>query len=152
MWAAAGCVLAVGVGATLWTWQPWVDRSPFTAYDVSVAPGEYAQPGSTPGSCVPHASEEEIILFDENGKKLAQARQPREGELLSEEFGDFAGDCMITTRIDSVPGGEGTYVHQWGGGTKTKMSEDDLRRSAEEQRERFKTLKKTESSAPDLDS
>lgn len=59
---------------------------------------------------------------------------------------------MIITRVDNVPGGEDVYVRQWGGGTKTAISKDDPRRSAEEQREQFKRLKKTESSAPDLDS
>ncbi|SHN07354.1 hypothetical protein [Streptomyces yunnanensis] len=151
-WAAGSSVLAAAAGVTVWVWQPWVDRSPFTAYEVSVAPGEHASPGSKPGSCVPHASEEEIALFDGGGQKIAQARQSREGELLSSEFGEFAGECLVVTRIDNVPGGEDTYVYQWGGGTKRRMTEEELRRPVAEQRESFKTLKKTEAAPPDLDS
>lgn len=97
---------------------------------------------------MPHTSGEEIALFDEDDEKLAQARQPREGELLPAEFGDFAGDFVIVTPIEDVPGGEGTgegtYVWQWGGGTQTRVSEEELRRSVEEQREIFKTPKSTE--------
>ncbi|MGD3109446.1 hypothetical protein [Streptomyces sp. YGL11-2] len=144
--------MTAGFFATLWAWQPWVDRSPFTAYEVSVAPGKYASPGSKPGSCVPHASEEESALFDGGGKKIAQTRQSREGELLSSEFGEFAGDCMVVMRIDNVPGGEGTYVYQWGGGTKRRMAEEELRRPVAEQREGVKKLKKTRAEPPDLGS
>lgn len=139
----AFAAVAVAVSATLWAWRPWVDRSPFTAYDVGVANGEYTVPGSAPGSCVrTAASEEKIVIFDEDGKKLAEARQAKEGKLLGREFGDFAGDCMFTTRIDAIPGGKGTYLQEWGGGTRHEMSEEELRLPPETRRERFKTMKK----------
>jgi hypothetical protein len=152
MWPAVSCAVVASAGVSLWAWQPWVDRAPFTAYDVSISPDDSAQPGSTPGSCVPHAAEQDIVLFNEDGKKLAQARQSREGEPLTAEFGDFAGDCLVTTSIGNVPGGEGTYVYQWGGGTKTKLSEDDLRRPPQEQRESLKIVKKRDVPSPDLGS
>ncbi|MFE3182809.1 hypothetical protein ACFXKR_18340 [Streptomyces violascens] len=148
--AAAGAFMVVA-GTGLWLWQPWVDRTPFTAYLASPAPGEYAKPGSTPGSCVPHASDEEITVFDGDGKKLARSRQPHEGTVLSSEFGDFAGDCLVVTRLDHVRGGEGTYFVQWGGGNKVKISEKDLRRPADEQANGFKTLKKNDLAPPALD-
>ncbi|MFD7341786.1 hypothetical protein ACFV98_38325 [Streptomyces violascens] len=100
---------------------------------------------------MPHASDEEIIVFDGDGKKLARSRQPHEGTVLSSEFGDFAGDCLVVTRLGHVRGGEGTYFVQWGGGNKVKISEKDLRRPADEQADGFKTLKKTDLAPPALD-
>ncbi|MEU7576776.1 hypothetical protein AB0B50_04135 [Streptomyces sp. NPDC041068] len=141
--ALTGVLVAAALGAVVWWWAPWVDRDPFTAYDVSVALGKYTESGSTAGSCIRTASsEEETVIYDEDGHKLAVGRDPKEGQRLGPEFGDFAGDCMFITRVDGVPGGEGTYVRQWGGGTKTELGEDELRMSVEEQRERFKTMKK----------
>ncbi|MGW6021218.1 hypothetical protein [Streptomyces sp. NPDC055099] len=75
-------------------------------------------------------------------KRFASARAPKEGKRIGPEFNDFAGDCMFVTRIDNVPGGEGTYVTEWRGGTKTKASEEKLRLAPEKQRERFETMKK----------
>lgn len=148
--AAAGAFMVVA-GAALWLWQPWVDRTPFTAYLAFPAPGEYAKPGSTPRSCVPHAPDEETIVFDGDGEKLAWSRQPHEKTVLSSEFGDFAGDCLVVTRLDHVRGGDRTYFVQWGGGSKVKISEEDLRRPADEQADGFKTLKKKDLSPPALD-
>ncbi|WKV74168.1 hypothetical protein AW27_023280 [Streptomyces sp. PCS3-D2] len=138
---AGAVTVAVGIGLALW--QPWVDRTPFTAYEVAVQDAEYTTPGSTPGTCVrTSASEEERVIFDEDGTRLASARDPREGEVLGPEFGEFAGACLFVSRIDGVPGGRGTYVTQWAGGTKSTMSEEDLRESPEDQRERVKTWKR----------
>ncbi|WP_189957739.1 hypothetical protein [Streptomyces alanosinicus] len=82
------------------------------------------------------------MIYAEDGKWLASGRAPREGTRLGPEFNDFAGDCMFITRIDNVPGGEGTYFTEWGGGKKTKISEEELRLAPEMKRERFKTKKK----------
>ncbi|MGP3685734.1 hypothetical protein ACTVZO_13635 [Streptomyces sp. IBSNAI002] len=138
---AGAATVAVGIGIALW--QPWLDRAPFTVYKVAVQDGEYTRPGSSPGTCVrTSASEEERVILDEDGTRLASARDPREGELLGAEFGEFAGACLFVARIDGVPGGRGTYLMQWGGGTKHEMSEEDLRESLESQREQVKTWKR----------
>ncbi|WP_254387874.1 hypothetical protein [Streptomyces sp. TBY4] len=144
-WLAAGAVVVLVVGGGLWLWQPWLDRTPFTAYTAALQEADYAVPGSAPGSCVrTAAAEEERVIFDENGKRLAAGRDPREGRVLGPEFGEFAGDCLFVSRVDNVPGGKGTYVTQWGGGTKQKVSEEDMRESAEAQMERFKTKRKSD--------
>ena len=145
MWAAAGGVAAVAASVALWVWAPWVDRSPFTAYTVGVQDEEYTVPGSTPDSCVrTAASEEETVIYDEDGKRLASGRAEREGERLGPEFGEWTGDCMIVTRIDDIPGGKGTYVTEWGGGSRNEISEEELRLALEQSREQFKTLDKAE--------
>ncbi|MFZ3493039.1 hypothetical protein ACODT5_07375 [Streptomyces sp. 5.8] len=148
-WLAAGAVVVLVVGGALWLWQPWVDRTPFTAYTAALQEAEYTVPGSSPDSCVrTAASEEERVIFDEDGKQLAAGRDPREGQVLGPEFGEFAGDCLFISRIDNVPGGKGTYVTQWGGGTKQKVSEEDMRESAQAQTERFKTKQKSDFKTP----
>ncbi|MEV8311743.1 hypothetical protein AB0P36_31545 [Streptomyces flavidovirens] len=104
MWAAVAGIVAVAAGVTLWVWAPWVDRSPFTAYTVGVQDEEHTVPGSTPNSCVrTAASGEETVIYDEDGKRLASGRAEREGERLGPEFGEWAGDCLIVTRIDDIP-------------------------------------------------
>ncbi|WP_097911786.1 hypothetical protein [Streptomyces sp. b84] len=141
--AGAATVLAVGIGMALW--QPWLDRSPFTAYRVGLQEAQYTVPGSSPGTCVrTAASEEERVIYAEDGERLAAGRDPREGEVLGPEFGEFAGDCLFISHIDNVPGGKGTYLVQWGGGTRHAISEEDLRESAERQKERFKTHRKSD--------
>ncbi|WP_143675230.1 hypothetical protein [Streptomyces sp. JV178] len=145
VWAVAGAVLLAAAGVGLWSWAPWVDRTPFTAYTVGVQDAQYTVPGSNPGTCVrTAASEEETVVFDEDGRKLAAGRAEEEGEVLGPEFGDFAGDCLIITRIDGVPGGLGTYLTSWGGGDRSEITEDELRLPATTQRDRFKTMKKSE--------
>ncbi|MER6349600.1 hypothetical protein ACWC10_17850 [Streptomyces sp. NPDC001595] len=145
VWAAVGAAVTVAAGVTLWVWAPWVDRSPFTAYTVGVQDEEHTGPGSTPDSCIrTAASEEETVIYDEDGKRLASGRAEREGERLGPEFGEWAGDCLIVTRIDGVPGGFGTYLTEWGGGSRNEISEEELRLSSDQQRERFKTMDKPE--------
>ncbi|MGW4596658.1 hypothetical protein ACWEOA_15335 [Streptomyces sp. NPDC004457] len=144
MRATIGGLIVITAAVTLWLWAPWVDRSPFTAYLVGVQDEEYTVPGSTPDTCVrTAASQEETVIYDEDGKRLAAGREQREGERLGPEFGDWAGDCMFVTRIDGIPGGLGTYLTEWGGGDRNKVSEEELRLPLETHRERFKTLKKS---------
>ncbi|WP_351235365.1 hypothetical protein [Streptomyces sp. NPDC002133] len=77
----AGAVVAVAAGAGLWFWAPWVHRSPFTAYTVGVQDEDYTVPGSAPGTCVrTSASEEETVLYDEDGNRPAAGHAPKEGE------------------------------------------------------------------------
>ncbi|MFH8635486.1 hypothetical protein [Streptomyces goshikiensis] len=140
---AGTATIAVGIG--LAAWQPWLDRDPFTMYEVGIQEAQYTVPGSSPGTCVrTEASEEERVIYDEDGERLASGRDPKEGEVLGPEFGEFAGDCLFISHIDNVPGGKGTYLVQWGGGTRSKYSEEDMREPAEPQKERFKTKRKSD--------
>ncbi|MEU1015332.1 hypothetical protein [Streptomyces sp. NPDC005898] len=150
---SGGILAAAAIGAVVWVWAPWVDRSPFTGYSVGTADGENTIPGSTADTCVrKSASEEETVIYDEDGHKLAAGRAPREGERLGPEFGDFAGDCLFVTRIDNIPGGKGSYFSAWGGGSKSEVAEEWLRESPEDQREGLKTAKKLDSEdAEELD-
>ncbi|MFD3511911.1 hypothetical protein [Streptomyces sp. NPDC058657] len=142
---AAGAAVAV-LGAALAIWRPWVDGAPFTSYRVSLQDATHTTPGSSPGSCVrTSGSEAETVIYDTDGKRLAAGRAEKEGTLLGAEYGNFADHCMIVTRIDNVPGGLGTYISEWGGGTRTEMKESDLRRPVEDQQEHFKTSKKPKS-------
>ncbi|PCG85453.1 hypothetical protein CIB93_13945 [Streptomyces sp. WZ.A104] len=144
-WTAAGAVALAAVGAALWAWEPWKDRTPFTAYRVGVQVEEHTKPGSQPGTCErTAASGEETVIYSKDGTRLAAGRAPVEGERLGPEFGDFAGACLFVTRIDGIPGGEGTYVTDWGGGSRSEIGEEDLRESAAAQRERFKAAKKSD--------
>ncbi|MFH9138681.1 hypothetical protein [Streptomyces sp. NPDC017524] len=144
---AGAATVAVGIGMAVW--QPWLDRSPFTAYQVGLQEARYTVPGSSPGTCVrTAASEEERVIYDEDGERLAAGRDPREGEVLGPEFGEFAGDCLFISRIANVPGGKGTYLVQWGGGTRQRVSEEDMRESPERQAERFKTHRKSDFEDP----
>ncbi|MEU5683618.1 hypothetical protein [Streptomyces venezuelae] len=115
-----------------------------------MADGEHTQPGATADTCVrTAASEEETVIYDEDGNKLTAGRAPKEGERLGPEFEDFAGDCLFITRIDNIPGGEGTYLSAWGGGDKSEVAEEQLRKSPHEQREFFKTAKKKQFKEPE---
>lgn len=143
VWSMIGGATVAAAAVSLWVWAPWVDRSPFTAFVVGVGPGEFAVEGSTPGSCLrTAASEEETVIYDEDGKRLASGRAEREGERLGPEFGEYAGDCMIMTRIDNIPGGHGTYWSEWGGGDRNEVGEKQLRMTYDEHREWFKTAEK----------
>ncbi|MGW2585873.1 hypothetical protein ACWCYZ_31905 [Streptomyces virginiae] len=93
---AAGAVAVLAVGGGLWLWQPWVERTPFTAYTAALQEAEYTVPGSSPGSCVrTAASEEEHVIFGEDGKRLAAGRAPREGRVLGRVFNDLAWWIMV---------------------------------------------------------
>lgn len=92
------------------------------------------------GTCVrTAASEEERVIYDEDGKRLAAGRDPREGDELGPEFGEFAGGCLFISHINNVSGGKGNNLVQWGGGTRHAISEEGVRESAERQKERFRT-------------
>ncbi|MBL1081130.1 hypothetical protein JK359_03925 [Streptomyces actinomycinicus] len=139
------CVVTLGI--VVGVWQPWVDRTPFTAYEVGVVPGENADDGPTPGSCVPRMGPQKIVIYDEDGTKLAQAVEPRQGKWLSGDFKQFAGDCMIVTAVRDVPGGKGTYLRQWAGRSRDPFPEQDLRRSRQERIDAWKTMEKARDGA-----
>ncbi|MFF0741535.1 hypothetical protein ACFYVL_14160 [Streptomyces sp. NPDC004111] len=138
-------VAALGVivlASSLAVWEPWKDRSPFTVFDLGMQEAKYTFPGSAPNSCIRDgASEQETVLFSTDGERLAAGRAQREGILLGPEFGAWAGFCAITTRIDGVPGGYGTYLSEWGRGERREVEEEDLRRSLDERLEALKTSK-----------
>ncbi|WP_433547177.1 hypothetical protein ACQPZG_20390 [Streptomyces sp. CA-294286] len=135
-------VAVIAAGVALAVWDPFTGRDSFTAYAVGLQDGTHTKPGSTPGSCVrTAASEEETVIYDEDGKKLAAGRAEKEGKVLGPEFNDYAGFCMVVTRIDAVPGDLGTYLSEWGRGDRLKLEESDLRRSVEDQLNGFKQEK-----------
>ncbi|MGA5497684.1 hypothetical protein ACPCSP_25305 [Streptomyces cinereoruber] len=139
---AVGGAIAGVASAVLLIWAPWVDRTPFTAYKIGLSAPENSTPGSTPNSCVGTASSgSETVIYSEDGTRLAAGHAEMEGEVLGPEFGDWAGHCMILTRIENVPGGHGTYFVEWDGGTRYEDTEDHLRRSLEESRESWKKEK-----------
>ncbi|MFF4408502.1 hypothetical protein ACFY1P_29660 [Streptomyces sp. NPDC001407] len=150
LWGAAAAACAAGASAVL-LWEPWVDRTPFTATIVSASADAYIRNGGhgrAGEQCTPNAPGETVVIFDKSGKrKLAEATTSRTGQRLPDAYGDFAGYCYEVTLVKNVPGGEGTYKIQTGGGTISSMSEDDLRLSADEQRQGFK---KTRIPADDL--
>ncbi|MFC7791441.1 hypothetical protein [Streptomyces cinereoruber] len=136
---AVGGAIAGIAAAALLIWAPWVDRTPFTAYKLGLSAPENSTPGSTPNSCVGNASSgSETVVYSEDGTWLAAGHAEMEGEVLGPEFGDWAGYCMILTRIENVPGGHGTYVLQWAGGTRYEDTEEHLRLSLEEGKEQVK--------------
>ncbi|WP_162890196.1 hypothetical protein [Streptomyces olivoreticuli] len=141
LWGAAAAACAAGATSVL-LWKSWVDRTPFTATIVSASADAYIRDGGhgrAGEECTPNAAGETVVIFDKSGKhKLAEAITSRTGQRLPDSYGDFAGYCYEVTRVENVPGGEGTYKIQTGGGTISSMSEDDLRLSANEQRQGFK--------------
>ncbi|MEU1307808.1 hypothetical protein ABZ419_02775 [Streptomyces cinnamoneus] len=141
LWGAAAAACVVGASAVL-LWEPWVDRTPFTATIVSASADTYVRNGGhgrAGEQCTPNAAGETVVVFDKSGKrKLAEATTSRTGQRLPDSYGDFGGYCYEVTRVEGVPGGEGIYKIQTGGGTISSISEDDLRRTADELGQGFK--------------
>ncbi|MGX8904242.1 hypothetical protein ACR820_03015 [Streptomyces netropsis] len=137
-WGAAAALGAAGIAAGLFLWKPWADEAPFTATISSASTGS-----TTDGErCTPNLAGKPIVIYDKAGKhKLAEGVTSKDGERLPDSFGDFAGYCFDVTRVEGVPGGRGSYQVQVGGGNMTKVTEEDLRRPADAQREQLKTTK-----------
>ncbi len=141
LWGAAGAALAAAIAAGLLIWKPWADEASFTAAlgSASRSPANGAEAG---GACTPNAAGKPVVVFDKTGKrKLAEGVASREGERLPASFGDMAGYCFWVDRVEGVPGGQGEYTVQVGEGPLSPMTEKDMRRTAEEQREKLKTFK-----------
>ncbi|MEU5428457.1 hypothetical protein ACH4UT_23485 [Streptomyces sp. NPDC020799] len=153
LWGVIGAVCAATTTGLL-LWKPWVevDRSPFTALIGNISEDEYLRSGGKGhggDQCTPNQVGERVIVFDKSGKrKLAEGVAERTGERLPDSYGEVAGYCFSVTRIEGVPGGEGTYVTQVGGGNKTKSDEKDLRRTVQEHREAFKNMRLPAADAP----
>ncbi len=152
LWGAVGAVCAAAATTGLLLWKPWVDRSPFTALIGNLSEDEYLRNGGKGHGgdrCTPNLAGERVIVFDKSGKhKLAEGVAERTGERLPDSYGEVAGYCFSVTRIEGVPGGEGAYVTQVGGGNKTKSDEKDLRRTVQEHREAFKNMRLPDDDAP----
>ncbi|MHA7956297.1 hypothetical protein ACX9I7_00875 [Streptomyces sp. L500] len=137
-WGTAAALGAAGIAAGLFLWKPWADDATFTATISSASTGS-----ATSGEkCTPNLAGETIVIYDKTGKrKLAEGVTSRDGERLPASFGNFGGYCFDVTRVEGVPGGQGSYQVQVGGGNTTKVTEEDLRRPADAQREKLKTAK-----------
>ncbi|MGI5196311.1 hypothetical protein ACQEVY_22120 [Streptomyces sp. CA-288835] len=103
---AAGTVLLIAL--TLFIWEPWVDRSPFTArVHSAMASARFEDLGG--GSCYPKNAGKKVELFGEDKQRLAVSQEPSRGEILTSEYGDVAGYCFAYVEFKNVPGGEDTY-------------------------------------------
>ncbi|MGW1053456.1 hypothetical protein [Streptomyces sp. NPDC002521] len=133
MWAVVGALLVAG-GLGLWTWEPKKDRSPFTATVGGVSPlAERADAGEV---CTPKLAGQAVVIYDASGKReLASGVEPSEGEVLPSSDGDTVGWYFHATQVQQLPGGEGTYKVQIGGGNIVTIDEDQLRTSIAQQRE-----------------
>ncbi|UQA93762.1 hypothetical protein [Streptomyces halobius] len=147
-WGATAAVV-VAAGVSLWAWEPWVDRSPFTALVAGASP--VTDPGSKTesGECTPNLAGEAVVIYDASGKsKLASGIEPSTGEVLPSSYGDVAGWCFYVTRIDGLPGGEGTYKVQVGRGNLVTVEEEHLRQPVDQQREGMRKTKLPPDDAP----
>ncbi|MER5402824.1 hypothetical protein [Streptomyces sp. NPDC002599] len=130
--AAAGLVLAVA-GAVLFTWEPWVDRSPFVARTYVVA-GAALFTDEGDGVCRPKESASKRKLLGEDKRVLATG-WGSQGEILSSRYGDARGKCLYYTEYRGVPAGEDTYYEVGeekfytsdGDRFESKLTESDLR-------------------------
>ncbi|GAA3838676.1 hypothetical protein GCM10022403_083900 [Streptomyces coacervatus] len=150
--AAIGGVTAavvVAAGVSLWAWEPWVDRSPFTALVAGASPVTDLGSKGESGECTPNLAGGAVVVYDASGKsKLASGVESSTGEVLPSSYGDFAGWCFYVTRIEGLPGGEGTYKVQVGGGNLVTVEEEHLRQPVDQQREGMRKMKLPPDDAP----
>lgn len=138
---------AVLTGAAI-VWEPWVDRSPFTARSYgAVASARFTNSGD--GTCVPEDAGKTAQLLGEDRQRLAESRFQVTGEVLTS--GAAAGSCLFYVEFENVPRGEDAYYVK--GGTKNytedgkvfdpALSEEDLDHSLAEIRKQFTNLPPT---------
>lgn len=148
IWVVAAAAL-VTAGTSLWVWEPWVDRSPFTALVAGVTPMKDAESATDGSECTPNLAGETMVVYDASGKrKLASAVEPSVGQVLPSLHSVTAKWCFSATRIEGVPGGEGTYKVQTGGGNLVTMKEEHLREPVDQQREAMKETRLPPYDAP----
>ena len=94
-------------GTALFVWEPWVDRTPFTARDYGVL-GAAMFVDNGDGSCHAKGAAVREKLLGEDKRVLATGSF-QGGEILSSEYGDLAGRCLAYTEFTGVPAGEDTY-------------------------------------------
>ncbi|AZM76032.1 hypothetical protein D1J63_14425 [Streptomyces sp. KPB2] len=94
-------------GTALFIWEPWVDRSPFTARSYSPLGADmFVDTGD--GSCRAEGVAAREKLLGEDKRVLATGSS-QGGEILSSEYGDLAGHCFAYTEFTGVPAGEDAY-------------------------------------------
>ncbi|MFC4518052.1 MULTISPECIES: hypothetical protein [Streptomyces] len=151
LWGVAGVAAIAAVATGLLMWKPWVDKAPFTASVSFATRTSTDSTGEDAGTCVPNSSGEPIVIYDQTGKrKLAEGVTSSKGQRLSSEFGDFAGYCFTSDRVEGIPSGQDGYMVQIGGGTMSPMSERDLRASVDQQLAKLKTVKLPDVKEPDI--
>jgi hypothetical protein len=135
----AGTSLALAVaGAVLFTWEPWVDRSPFVARTYVVA-GSALFTNEGDGVCRPKESAGKRKLLGEDKRVLATG-WGSQGEILSSRYGDLAGLCLYYTEYRDVPAGEDAYYEvgeekfytEDGDRSVPELTESSLRRDFDE--------------------
>ncbi|MEU9593879.1 hypothetical protein AB0D84_29770 [Streptomyces sp. NPDC048193] len=137
------------LAATLYAWEPWVDRSPFTARDYN-AVGSALFTVAEGGTCVPNDAGKKVELLGEDKRVLAVTTFPAQGEILAEEYGESAGTCFFYVEFPEVPGGEDGYYIRGGtefflpDGTPASLipqSQDDLSKSPESAQKDFRNAR-----------
>ncbi|MFD0211415.1 hypothetical protein ACFVH9_20445 [Streptomyces hirsutus] len=125
------------VGAALFIWEPWVDRTPFTARGYSVI-GTAMSVDKGDGTCYEKGAATREKLLGEDKQVLATGSS-KGGEILPSEYGDVAGRCLAYTEFTDVPAGEDAYFLVSGERMYTtdgkvmgpaETTESELRRSA----------------------
>ncbi len=112
----AVCVALGVAGGVLFTWEPWVDRSPFAARTYVVA-GRALFTDQGDGVCRPKESAGRRKLLGEDRQVLATGWASK-GEILSFAYGDAAGMCLYYTEYRDVLGGEDATT-RWGSRSST---------------------------------
>ncbi|WP_406335717.1 hypothetical protein [Streptomyces sp. NBC_00203] len=129
-----------------------MDRGPFTALVTGASPVTDSETNAESGECTPNLAGEAVVIYDAEGKrKLASGVESSIGEVLPSSYGDFEGWCFSATRIEGLPGGEGTYKVQVGGGNLVTVEEDHLRQSVDQQRKAMRKTKLPPDDAPALE-
>lgn len=111
---AALFVFAV-LGGVLYAWEPWVDRSPFTARAYQLASTALFT-ASGDGKCDPNDAGAKVELLGEDRRLLAESVFPAQGEVRTGGTGVASGLCFFYIEFHGVPGGEDSYYMR--GGTK----------------------------------
>ncbi|MFF0686009.1 hypothetical protein ACFYUG_07910 [Streptomyces albogriseolus] len=144
----ASLASAAVVGAALFVWEPWVDRTPFTARDYGVL-GAALFVDDGDGSCHAKVEAAREKLLGEDRRVLATGSS-QGGEILSSEYGDLAGNCLVYTEFTGVPAGEDAYFVVSGERLYTadgkelgpaETTEASLRQSLSEAKERWLNFK-----------
>ncbi|CAL9554463.1 hypothetical protein SUDANB176_04516 [Streptomyces sp. enrichment culture] len=138
----------VVAGTALFAWEPWVDRTPFTARDYGVlGTARFVDDGD--GSCHAKVAAAREKLLGEDKRVLATGSS-QGGEILSSEYGDLAGNCFVYTEFTGVPAGEDAYFVVSGERLYTtdgkelgpvETTEASLRQSMSEAKERWLNFK-----------
>lgn len=148
MWAVAA-VAVVAAGTSLWVGEPWADHGPFTALVAGVTPVKDAESAVDGSECTPNLAGETLIVYDASGeRKLASGVEPSVGEVLPSSHSDTAKWCFSVIRFEGLPGGEGSYMVQIGGGNLVTVREEHLRQPVDQQREAMKETKLSPYDAP----